>query len=142
MPRLNGWKLDFENEKRPVLLRGQVFLIKYLDFCWGCSIFVAYSLTKNRKQMKKLMVIAVLMVSALAVNAQDYNWAIGVRGGWENAGLTLKKGMGGTALDFTGTWDFRSDFTRLKVQGLYEWQQPLADGLDWYYGLGAHVGLL
>lgn len=85
--------------------------------------------------------VAVLMVSALAVNAQDYNWAIGVRGGWENAGVTLKKGMGGTALDFTGTWDFRSEFTHLKVQGLYEWQQNLSGGLDWYYGLGAHVGM-
>lgn len=91
--------------------------------------------------MKKLLMVAVLMVSALAVNAQDYNWAIGVRGGWENAGVTLKKGMGGTALDFTGTWDFRSEFTHLKVQGLYEWQQNLSGGLDWYYGLGAHVGM-
>lgn len=91
--------------------------------------------------MKKLMMIAVLMVSALAVNAQDYNWAVGVRGGWENAGITLKKGMGGTALDFTGSWDFRSEYTRLRVQGLYEWQQNLSGGLDWYYGIGAHLGL-
>jgi len=91
--------------------------------------------------MKKLMMIAVLMVSALAMNAQDYNWAIGVRGGYENAGITVKKGMGGTALDFTGNWHLGSGYTALNVQGLYEWQQNITGGLDWYYGLGAHVGM-
>ena len=91
--------------------------------------------------MKKLMIVAVLMVSALAVNAQDYNWAIGVRGGWNNYGLTVKKGMGGTALDFTGNWSLGSNYTALNLQGLYEWQQNLSGGLDWYSGVGAHVGM-
>ena len=92
--------------------------------------------------MKKFLMVAVLMVSALAMNAQDYNWAIGVRGGLSrNAGLTVKKGMGGTALDFTANWYLVGEHSALNVQGLYEWQQNITGGLDWYYGLGAHVGL-
>lgn len=90
--------------------------------------------------MKKFLMVAVMLVSAMAVSAQDYNWAIGVRGGGESAGLTVKKGMGGNALDFTANWGL-GDASYLCVQGLYEWQYDLVSDLDWYWGVGAHVGM-
>lgn len=91
--------------------------------------------------MKKVIMIAVLLVSALAVNAQDYNWAIGLRGGYDkNAGITLKKGMDGSAWDFTGNWYLGGEHTRLNLQALYELQYTLTGPLDWYWGVGGHVG--
>lgn len=91
--------------------------------------------------MKKVIMIAVLLVSALAVNAQDYNWAIGLRGGMEkNAGITVKKGMDGSAWDFTGNWYLGGEHSRLNLQALYELQYTLTGPLDWYWGVGGHVG--
>ena len=90
--------------------------------------------------MKKVLLIAVLMVSALTVKAQDYNWAVGLRWGGENAGLTVKENLGANALDFTANWGL-GEVSHLNVQGLYEWQYNLVDNLNWYWGLGAHVGM-
>lgn len=90
--------------------------------------------------MKKVLLIAVLMVSALAVKAQDYNSAIGLRFGGENAGVTYKQYLGSNALDFTANWHL-GEYSSLNVQGLYEFQYNLATNLDWYWGLGAHVGM-
>jgi hypothetical protein len=90
--------------------------------------------------MKKIIMVAVLLVSALTVNAQDYNWAVGLRGGYEYAGVTVKKGMDGKAWDFTGNWRFGSKSMSLNVQALYELQYTLSGPLDWYWGVGGHVG--
>ena len=92
--------------------------------------------------MKKFFMMAVMLVSVLAVNAQDYNWAVGLRGGMDkNAGITVKKGMDGSAWDFTGNWYLGSEQTKLNVQGLYELQYALVGSLDWYWGVGGHVGM-
>lgn len=91
--------------------------------------------------MKKVLLIAVLMVSALTVKAQEYSQAIGLRGGAEFAGVTYKMYMGSNALDFTGNWRFGETYSSLSLQGLYEFNYDLADNLDWYWGLGAHVGV-
>ena len=88
--------------------------------------------------MKKFFMVAVLLVSALAVNAQDYNWAIGVRGGGANGGLTIKNNMGANALEFGLDLGWEN-YGRL--QALYEWQTPvITDGFNLYYGVGAYVG--
>jgi hypothetical protein len=87
--------------------------------------------------MKKFMVMAALMVATLAVSAQDYNWAIGVRGG-AFSGLTVKKNNDSSALEFGASWGLGNYLT---VDGVYEWQQPvITDGFNLYYGVGAFLG--
>lgn len=89
--------------------------------------------------MKKFLMMAALLVATLTVSAQDYNWAIGVRGGGFS-GLTVKKNNGGTALEFGASWS--SFANNLNVDGVYLWQQPIiADGFNLYYGAGAYIGL-
>lgn len=81
--------------------------------------------------------IAVLLVSALSINAQDYNWAVGVRGGGANAGITVKNNMGVNAIEFGIDFGWTKNG---RLQALYEWQTPVANGLNFYYGLGAYIG--
>ena len=40
--------------------------------------------------MKKFMIIAALCLFSVAASAQDYNWAIGIRAGFDDSGVTLK----------------------------------------------------
>lgn len=88
--------------------------------------------------MKKFLMMAALLITTLTVSAQDYNWAIGVRGGGANSGLTVKNNMGSNAWEATADWGY-GDYLRL--QGLYLWQQPvITDGFNFYYGAGAYVG--
>lgn len=82
--------------------------------------------------------MAALMVATLTVSAQEYNWAVGVRGG-ALSGLTLKKNNGSTAIEAGLT--ALSTHT-IHVEGTYQWQQPIiTDGFNLYYGVGAYVGL-
>ena len=82
--------------------------------------------------------MAALMVATLTVSAQDYNWAVGVRGGGFS-GLTVKKNNGGNALEFGASWNWNNN---INVDGVYLWQQPvIADGFTLYYGAGAYVGM-
>lgn len=88
--------------------------------------------------MKKFLMMAALLVATLTVSAQDYNWAIGVRGGGFS-GLTVKKNNGGTALEFGASWNWNNN---LCVDGVYLWQTPvIADGFSLYYGAGPYLGL-
>lgn len=87
--------------------------------------------------MKKFFVMAALLVSTLAVSAQEYNWAVGVRAGGFS-GLTAKKNNGNNALEFGASFST----VGLNVDGVYLWQQPvITDGFNLYYGAGAYVGL-
>ncbi len=87
--------------------------------------------------MKKFLAIAALLVATLGVSAQDYNWAIGVRGG-AFSGLTAKKNNGDNALEFGASWGLGN---HLRVDGVYEWQQPvITEGFNLYYGVGAFLG--
>lgn len=88
--------------------------------------------------MKKFLMMAALLVATLTVSAQDYNWAIGLRGGGANGGLTIKNNMGANAweLGIDLGWDNSG-----RVQGLYMWQTPvITDGFNLYYGAGAYLG--
>lgn len=87
--------------------------------------------------MKKFLVMATLLVATLAVNAQEYDWAVGVRGGVFN-GLTVKKNLGDNAVE--AGLSLYANF--INVEGTYQWQQPvITDGFHLYYGGGAYVGL-
>ena len=87
--------------------------------------------------MKKFFLMAALMVATLSVSAQDYDWAVGLRGGGFS-GLTGKKNMGTTAIEAGLSLYGRG----LAIDGVYEWQQPvITDGFTLYYGAGAYLGL-
>jgi hypothetical protein len=85
--------------------------------------------------MKKFLVMATLLVATLTVSAQDYNWAIGLRGGGFS-GLTAKQNMGGTAIE-AGLSLYNGGFA---IDGVYEWQEPvIGEGFHLYYGAGAYA---
>lgn len=87
--------------------------------------------------MKKFLMMAALLVTTLAVSAQDYNWAIGVRGG-VLSGLTAKKNLGDNAMEAGLSLSAHT----MNVDATYQWQQPIiADGFHLYYGVGAYAGL-
>jgi hypothetical protein len=89
--------------------------------------------------MKKLLFV-LLMASFLAFesNAQDYNTGIGLRGGWAN-GLTIKHFIHGNKA-VEGIFDSR--WHGFSVTGLYEIHNQAfgVDRLNWYYGIGGHIG--
>lgn len=87
--------------------------------------------------MKKFLVMATLMVAALSVSAQEYDWAVGLRGGLGGIGVAAKKNLDKNAIE--GTIFFNGAY--LGVEGDYLWQKPvIADGFHLYYGAGANVG--
>ena len=87
--------------------------------------------------MKKFLVMAALMVATLTVSAQDYNWAVGLRGGGFS-GITAKQNMGENAIEAGLSFGSGS----INIDGVYLWQQPvIGEGFHLYYGAGAFVGL-
>jgi hypothetical protein len=89
--------------------------------------------------MKKILLTLVLAVTLLALaNAQDYKTGIGLRGGLYN-GLTIKHFIGGKAA-LEGILSTR--WSGFEITGLYEIHNRAfdVDRLNWYYGLGGHVG--
>lgn len=94
--------------------------------------------------MKKFMIIAALCLFSVAASAQDYNWAIGIRGGGNDSGVTLKHILSDyNAFEMTFNYQYpKGRMIRSTVfSGLYEWNVPVIDeGFIFYYGLGAHIG--
>ena len=90
--------------------------------------------------MKKTALISVIvMLFAFNSAAQQYDKAIGIRGGLFN-GVTYKQALSSSTY-LEGIASFR--WNGFMVTGLYEITKPIdsnAPGLDWYYGFGAHVG--
>ena len=91
------------------------------------------------KSMKKycLVILFVFAFSGL-IKAQNYETAIGIRGGFA-PGLTVKHFLTDkTAVEgiFSTRWG------GFMITGLYEIEAPAFDteGLSWYYGGGAHIG--
>src|SRR5690554_494255 len=87
---------------------------------------------------KKVFTLTLIIFLALAVNAQDYNTGIGVRAGTSN-GLTIKHFIGtGSVLEgiFATRWG-GYNFT-----GLYQvYNQAFnTNRLNWFYGVGGHIG--
>lgn len=91
-------------------------------------------------KLRNLFIVTVLAVTAITTtaNAQNYKTAFGARLGYDS-GITLKHFFA-PASAFEGILSASPRYFQLT--GLYEYQQPLpgAPGLDWYVGLGAHLG--
>ena len=91
--------------------------------------------------MRKIIFSLLIFLSLASISiAQDYNTGIGVRGGWAN-GFTVKHFIQPTvAVEalVTTRWD------GFLITGLYEIQKQNAfdtPRLNWYYGVGAHIGI-
>lgn len=91
--------------------------------------------------MKRILLIATLLIAGFTATAQPYNWSVGLRGGV--AGVSLvgkhyfneKNSLDLAASLFYKGWGF-------EFSGLYEWNLPVTDGLNFYYGPGAQIGAL
>lgn len=90
--------------------------------------------------MKKVfIIIATALLMSISAKAQPYNWAIGLRGGLSWGNLTVKHFVGNnSALEFDGAISFND--WGWELSGLYELNTALSDGLNFYYGPGAHFG--
>jgi hypothetical protein len=93
--------------------------------------------------MKKLFFLFAFLGAVLfsnAIQAQEYNSAIGLRAGYPYA-VTYKKFLGGSNA-FEGIVGFGlGSGSPLYIQGLYQIHKPFpdVDGLMWYYGGGAGI---
>ena len=88
--------------------------------------------------MKKFLVMATLLVATLSVSAQDYDWAVGIRGGLGGFGISAKKNLEKNAVE--GTVFFNNGY--FGIEGDYLWQKPvISEDFHLYYGAGANVGL-
>jgi len=89
--------------------------------------------------MKKLIVLCLIVFSFISVSsAQDYNTGIGLRAGYYN-GLTVKHFISSNrAIEGLVSSRWRG----FDITGLYEinHQAFSTPRLNWYYGIGAHVG--
>ena len=90
-------------------------------------------------KLRKLFFAGLLITAfATTLNAQSYNTGFGVRLGYDN-GLTLKHFF---APATAGEFILSASPRHFQLTGLYEYQQPVvgAPNLDWYLGIGAHIG--
>ncbi len=88
---------------------------------------------------KTALILGFAALLSLSAAAQQYDKAIGIRGGLFN-GVTYKQAISSNTY-LEGIASFR--WNGFMVTGLYEITKPIdsnAPGLDWYYGFGAHVG--
>ena len=93
---------------------------------------------KSKKLFVAGLLIAAFTIFTSTLSAQSYKSAFGIRLGYEN-GLTLKHFMApSSAAEFLLSVSPR----HFHLTGMYEYQQPVPDapGLDWYVGIGAHIG--
>ncbi len=89
--------------------------------------------------MKKFFLVIAFAFMAIAASAQDYNWGIGVRGGGMASGLTIKHALGSSsALDISVSGYYDGG---VYASGLYELVNDLGSNFNFYYGLGAHIGI-
>lgn len=90
-------------------------------------------------KLKKLLITGLLAIAlTTTLQAQNYQSAFGVRLGYDS-GLTYKNFFSlGNA--FEGI--LSASPHHFQLTGLYEYQKPVpgAPNLDWYLGLGAHLG--
>ena len=89
--------------------------------------------------MKKTILVLIVIAAAAGLMAMDYGTGIGVRGGLSN-GITVKHFINEkTAIEGL----LASRWGGFNITGLYEIHNAAAfdvPSLNWYYGLGAHIG--
>jgi hypothetical protein len=92
--------------------------------------------------MKKTFTLIILFtVLSLNVFAQDYQKSIGIRLGLSN-GVTYKQFISpNNAFEIIGNAQFYNGSTYFGAAGEYLWSWGLADGLSWFVGPGAAVGV-
>lgn len=94
--------------------------------------------------MKRFILAAIICLAAVSANAQNYNWAVGVRGGGSDAGVTLKHILSDNnafEVDFSYGYPYDNVIRCESLTALYEWNSPIfSDGFILYYGFGAHIG--
>lgn len=111
--------------------------------CWLCLIF--YFCGKHNN-MKKIILVFTLFVAAAAfnnANAQSYKNAIGVSLG-SPSGISFKHfTTDSKALDFTAGFAFGNHYSGFSLTGMYEFHYDNigVEGLRWYVGPGANVGV-
>jgi hypothetical protein len=89
--------------------------------------------------MKKAMfILLIAFFFVFESKAQDYSTGIGLRSGWGN-GLTVKHFLHENAA-LEGLLDWR--WHGFAITGLYEIHHQAFDvnRLNWYYGVGGHIG--
>ncbi len=97
--------------------------------------------------MKKLLFTliactALFTIGLTEAKAQSYKNAIGGRFGAAN-GISFKTGLNDKAmLELIGNFRSKNNVNHIQLTGLYEVYNPIkgAEGLNWYYGVGATVG--
>lgn len=89
----------------------------------------------NDLNLRMLMACILLSLPGLAQKAEN---AIGLRGGW-GTGITFQHYV---AEDRAVELIAHSRWRGFMLTGLYEVHKPFFDveGMQWYYGVGAHVG--
>lgn len=88
----------------------------------------------------RTLILSLLLLVATTISAQNYGTGVGVRLGYDS-GLTVKHFTSKeTAIE--GILSFSPK--HFQLTGLYEWQRPLSllENLDWFIGLGGHVGAI
>lgn len=89
--------------------------------------------------MKKRLLLWALLsfTAATRLDAQDYNWGIGVRGGIVTSSVSVKYNFDPVS-SFEGMVDFAKGFN---IIALYERNLPvIGEGFRFYYGFGANIG--
>lgn len=96
------------------------------------------NIEKNYAMKKLLFVLLIALFFGFKSSAQDYNTGIGLRGGL-GSGLTIKHFLNGKSA-VEGILDSR--WRGFSITGLYEIHQQAfeVDRLNWYYGVGGHIG--
>jgi hypothetical protein len=91
--------------------------------------------------MRKLLLAFIVMASMTTLsNAQEYETAAGLRGGLYN-GVTIKHFLGGkSAVEGIATTRWQG-FNLTALYELHKWRAFDVDRLNWYYGIGGHLGL-
>ncbi|MFD1551210.1 hypothetical protein DNU06_13180 [Putridiphycobacter roseus] len=96
--------------------------------------------------MKKIIVICTFIGLAFSLNAQVNPNAIGLRTGGGSYGygyeISFQHGFGSAnrlELDLGSRGN--SGYRHLGVSGIYHWVWNITDGLNWYAGPGAQIGL-
>lgn len=86
--------------------------------------------------MKTIITVLILLFGSTAINAKNYNSALGVRGMFD-AGITYKHFLDNSKameLILSGGKEW------VGLTGFYQWHQKThSSQLEWYYGAGAHV---
>ncbi len=90
--------------------------------------------------MKKIFaIIALCFITLTGINAQNYNKAVGLEGGWEGLGVTYKHFLGSNFMDYKANFMLGDGFGAL-ASATYDFNVELAPGLSFFYGLGVEGG--